>query len=274
MSKKPNHYSDVAIFYDYDATNQMNLDIPFYIEYAKRIGAKNVLDLCCGTGRVAIELAKSGFNVTALDLSSAMLEVFKGKLDGLAPDIKKNVSIVHGNATSFNLNQKFDFIIIPYRSFQQFANSADAEGCLKCVNSHLASGGMFILSCYRPLKVIDDKWIYPKKMQWQIYNEETGQQVTKYHWGEKIDTTEQLIYPVLCYEVSSVYGAKEVFYEDLTLKYYYHGQLVELLHKHSFVICEEFGDYQKQAIETGTEYIFVCRKSESGEILEKQHDVL
>jgi 2-polyprenyl-3-methyl-5-hydroxy-6-metoxy-1,4-benzoquinol methylase len=38
------------------------------------IKGKMALDIGCGTGRIALTLAKKGANVTALDLSSAMLE--------------------------------------------------------------------------------------------------------------------------------------------------------------------------------------------------------
>lgn len=44
-------------------------DIPQFIEILRQIGANNVLDLGCGTGRHTIALARSGFRVCGIDIS-------------------------------------------------------------------------------------------------------------------------------------------------------------------------------------------------------------
>jgi len=51
-------------------------DIPFYVEEARRAGSP-VLELACGTGRVAIPVAQAGIELVGLDSSPAMLEQFR-----------------------------------------------------------------------------------------------------------------------------------------------------------------------------------------------------
>ncbi|KPJ51544.1 hypothetical protein AMJ39_09700 [candidate division TA06 bacterium DG_24] len=47
-------------------------DIPFYLDQVSRWGDP-VLELGCGTGRVAIPIAKRGYRITGLDASEPML---------------------------------------------------------------------------------------------------------------------------------------------------------------------------------------------------------
>ena len=74
-----NQYINTAKLYDLDQRDNLIADIPFYLEYAKKLNGK-ILELGCGTGRVSIELAKNGYFVTGLDLSESMLEIYKNKL--------------------------------------------------------------------------------------------------------------------------------------------------------------------------------------------------
>jgi ubiquinone/menaquinone biosynthesis C-methylase UbiE len=52
---------------------------------------ERVLDIGCGTGRFTVPLAELGTDVSALDISTGMLEVLRGKLDakGLSADLRQ-----------------------------------------------------------------------------------------------------------------------------------------------------------------------------------------
>ena len=67
----------------YDAVySYVRDDIPFYLGEALSIGGP-VLELGCGTGRVAIPIAQTGVNVVGIDNSDAMLEHARIKADSL-----------------------------------------------------------------------------------------------------------------------------------------------------------------------------------------------
>jgi len=73
----------------------------------------NVLEIGCGTGMVAIELAKHGAQVTALDFSAGMLEKFK---TNITPDIEKNITILYEDWHKIDIEakewkKKFDLVI-------------------------------------------------------------------------------------------------------------------------------------------------------------------
>ena len=62
----------------YDLMLHGTQDLPFWTAQANRYGGP-VLELACGTGRIAIPLAKEGFAVTGIDLSRAMLAEARDK---------------------------------------------------------------------------------------------------------------------------------------------------------------------------------------------------
>lgn len=255
-----NLYQNTAWLYDIDNRDNLHDDIPFYIEYAKALGGE-VLELGCGTGRVSLALAHQGINVTGLDLSNEMLEIFRKKIEA-APELKDKITVVHGNMAEFHLDKDFNLVIAPFRTFQALTRKTDIENALKCIYSHLSVNGIFIINVFKPFGAMDESWCYKEKVQWERLDEPTGNYVVKKHWGDKIDVKNQVIYPHFAYEVTDRNGTTERYIEDLILKYYYENQLEEIIMKSSFRILERFGWYDKRSIlEANRELIFVCMRA-------------
>jgi len=248
-----NTLDNSAHLYDLDQRDNLSADIPFYFSYA--VG--NILELGCGTGRMAIPLANAGYDVTGLDLSESMLNVFKAKIT----DKSDRITIAHGNMADFSFDKKFDLIIAPFRAFQALTDDTDIQNCLNCVREHLSDSGKFIVNVFRPYKILDESWCYPETVQWERTDEATGNLIVKKHWGDRIDTAKQIIYPNYAFEVTSPDGEMQRIVDHLALKYYYCDQLKSLLTNCGFNIAEEFGWYDKSPIESGRELIFICGKN-------------
>lgn len=252
-----NLYKDTAWLYDTDNRDHLKDDIAFYIEYAKLMQG-DVLELGCGTGRVSIALAKEGFNVTGLDLSDNMLDIFKSKLEQ-KPHLKEEITLVQGNMANFSLNKKFSLIIVPFRAFQLLTEDCDIVSSLSCIKDHLTQDGIFIINAFKPYDIMDENWCYTEKVQWERLDETTGNYVVKKHWGDKIDTARQIIYPHFAYEVTDKDGSVTRHTEDLALKYYFENQLAETVERAGFMINARYGWYDKRSVaEAGRELIFVC----------------
>jgi ubiquinone/menaquinone biosynthesis C-methylase UbiE len=72
---RANLYQQTAQFYDLvNSRGYVEADIPFYKKIIQP--QSRILEVGCGTGRVAIELAKHGCDVTGIDLSEWMLDEF------------------------------------------------------------------------------------------------------------------------------------------------------------------------------------------------------
>jgi ubiquinone/menaquinone biosynthesis C-methylase UbiE len=253
-----NRYINTANLYDLDQRDNLVVDIPFYLEYATKQGG-NILELGCGTGRVSIELAKAGYDVTGLDISEPMLEIYKNKIKELSKNIQRKITLIKGNMANFTIDNKFSLIITPFRAFQALTDDNDIKNSLKCIKSHLDKEGIFIINVFRPYKKMDESWIYPETIQWERDDERNRTHVIKKHRGDKIDTKNQIIYPSFIYEIINKDGILEKYYEHLTLKYYYYEQLMNLLKETGFTILEEYGWYDKSKIENNRELIIISR---------------
>jgi ubiquinone/menaquinone biosynthesis C-methylase UbiE len=122
-------------------------EIDFYRELAAGAQANGqaVLEVACGTGRVAIRLAQEGVEVTGLDLSPAMLDVAREKSAGLS-----NTRWMQGDMRSFNLGETFGLVLIPGHSFQNILTAADQFACLASIRRHLIPGGRLVLHLDQP----------------------------------------------------------------------------------------------------------------------------
>ena len=79
-------------------------EIDFLLEELKLPPGGSVLDVGCGTGRHAVALAKRGYAVTGLDLSSKML----ARAADAAKTAGVQVEWLHSDATTFSLSAGYD----------------------------------------------------------------------------------------------------------------------------------------------------------------------
>ena len=97
-----------AAVYDENCFTKNTLaEVDFLIAELKLAPGTTVLDVGCGTGRHAVELARRGCVVTGVDLSSGMLAqaAAAAKAAGVA------VELVHADAANFSLPAKYDVAI-------------------------------------------------------------------------------------------------------------------------------------------------------------------
>ena len=79
-------------------------EVDFLLEELSLPPGGSILDVGCGTGRHAIELAKRGYSVTGLDLSSEML----ARAENAAKAAGVKVDCIHSDATQFSLPGRYD----------------------------------------------------------------------------------------------------------------------------------------------------------------------
>ena len=91
-------------------------DIDFWVGDVKRYGGP-VLELACGTGRIAIPLAREGVEVTGLDLAESMLEQARVNSDAEGLDIRW----VRSDMRDFSLGTTYPLIICPSQSMSRAA---------------------------------------------------------------------------------------------------------------------------------------------------------
>ncbi len=118
--------------------------------------------MCCGTGRVAIPLAKQGFEVTGVDISQGVLDQFRSNIKRSACD-SKHVHIIEQDITSLNLGIKdFKLAIIAFNSLICIPEFNGQRLALKAIGDHLADDGLLVIDIVNPLKLKIEGDSHPK----------------------------------------------------------------------------------------------------------------
>jgi SAM-dependent methyltransferase len=110
-------------------------DLPLWEELATEVGG-GILDLGCGSGRVAVHLARRGHAVDGLDIEPELVAAFAQRTQGLP------ATATVRDARNFGLEVEFALILAPMQLLQLFASAAERLACLRCVAAHLAAGGL------------------------------------------------------------------------------------------------------------------------------------
>ena len=121
-------------------------DIPFWQSLAQKQG-NPILELGCGTGRVLVPLAKSGFIVYGIDHSAGMLSFLRNQI---TPSLIPDSHIIEGDITDFMIPTKFRLIIFPCNTYSTF-DASSRKAMLGCVYDHLMPDGIFAVSMPNPI---------------------------------------------------------------------------------------------------------------------------
>jgi SAM-dependent methyltransferase len=100
-----------------------------------------VLDLCCGFGRITLELARRGFSPVGVDITEAYLETARNDAAHESLDIE----FVRADVRSFKRPSVFDLAVNLYISFGYFDNPEDDRLMAQNVCDSLKDGGAFII---------------------------------------------------------------------------------------------------------------------------------
>ncbi|MGH2877648.1 MAG: class I SAM-dependent methyltransferase [Solirubrobacteraceae bacterium] len=116
-------------------------DLPLWRELAQRATGP-VLDVGAGTGRVALELARVGHRITALDSDGKLL----GRLRERAAALGLEVTTVTADARAFELDERFGLCIVPMQTIQLLGGATGRAAFLTCAREHLAPGGLLAIA--------------------------------------------------------------------------------------------------------------------------------
>ncbi len=145
----------------------------------RRLGleeGQSLLDVTCGPGLYAVEFAKRGVDVTAVDFSPAAINYAQD----LAQKEKVVIDLHQQDIREMDFEQKFDAAILLYGQLAVFSTK-DAQAILKRVAQHLKPGGKLCVELLNPDHA--DK----KESNWW-FTDETGLwgNTPFLHFGERI----------------------------------------------------------------------------------------
>lgn len=122
-------------------------EAPTVAQYVKDIaglgeGAK-ILDAGCGLGRISVELAALGLDVTGVDIIQSELDAARESAEAEGVPL----TLINHDLRSFQAREQFDCAINLYTSFGYCATIEEDMKILKNIADSVKTGGTFIMEC-------------------------------------------------------------------------------------------------------------------------------
>jgi SAM-dependent methyltransferase len=116
-------------------------DLEFYGRVCR--GARSVLELGSGYGRVLLALASVQRRVVGLERELQFLALARKNLRVLSPKKRQSVRLVQGDIREFQLAERFERVLLPYNALYCLLGKQAALSCFRSVHRALKPGGVF-----------------------------------------------------------------------------------------------------------------------------------
>lgn len=123
---------------------------------AFRPEVERVLELGCGTGGHACELAQKGWLIHAVDLSEEMLERARTRLADSPAGIASKISLLRDDIRNLRIGERVDAVISLFHVMSYQSSNEDLRLAFKTAKTHLKPGGIFIFDCWYGPAVLTD----------------------------------------------------------------------------------------------------------------------
>lgn len=190
-------YDDPAI---YDLrTAGLRDDVQVFLREAARCGGP-ILELACGTGRVAVPLAMRGSRVIGLDIDRAMLDRARANAARAGVDLP----LVRADMTRFSFRNRFRLVYVAFASLHDLPSLSDWEACFRCVREALEPDGTFVMDEHpAPLPTGDTPHHF------QILDLAAGRAIDGFHTLE-VDERELTTRGAITYVIGRADGTRDV----------------------------------------------------------------
>ena len=262
MSDSADTYNISAKHYDAAyAVKQDLVDLPFYLDLAKRSGGP-VLEIACGTGRVLLNIAREGIEIDGVDNSSPMLQVLESRLGQEPRAVRDKVTLHTGDMRHFRLDKKYALVIIPFRPMQHMYTVRDQADALTAAAAHLQENGKLAFDVFYPRFDVIPAGIGEEmlELEWPV-DSQPPRIVRRYFRKESFDKIHQNFSATFLFRT---YEGDKLALEEtepLKMSYYTYPHLRALFLLAGLEPLEEYGSFARTPLDnTAEQMIFVLGK--------------
>ena len=197
------------------------------------------LDVPCGSGRLALGLAKCGYRVTAVDQSAELIQIARQEAVGRGLD----VALRQGDMRSLPEDGTYDGAVCFWNSFGYFDDAGNLE-FLRAVSRSLKPGGRLVMDTPLLETLLLDTVHEPRV--WEQAGELLALEERAYdHESGRLESTWTFIRD----------GQREV--RNMSIRLYTYRELVTMLEQAGFGLHEAYGDMDLTPFELGAPWLYL-----------------
>jgi len=228
-------------------------DIQFWQSILNKFKSQNVLELCCGTGRLGIPFINHSIDYYGLDSSDSFISFFHKKIKLLNYN---NTKITCDNATSFSFDKKFDFILIGFNSLAHLLTDQDVMNCLQCVKNHMHDKSIFAIDIFMPTHQLIAN-LKSQKIEIMDFIDSTNDKRLSILESTEYNASTEVNHIVWDFMNNN---NKEFSY-GFDMRIFFPDTLNRMLTDAGFIINHFYGDYQFNKFNEHSEkQIYICSK--------------
>ncbi len=241
-------YDTFAAFYD-DV-----MDDTYYeqwLSYAQSQLPKTtnrVLDIGCGTGKLAVEFSRAGYSVTGLDLSENMLSLAYNR----SLEAGETIQFIQGDMRELDEVGKYDAVTCFSDSLCYMENEDEVSAVFQGVRESLYSGGYFLFDVHSLFKV---NTVFPG-YQYHFTNER-GAFLWSSFQGEEEGTIEHDLTFFIPERGTQRYARYEEVHKERTYSIEVYTKLLEQAGFINIQVSSDFG--RKEVTDTTERLFFSCQ---------------
>ena len=242
-------YDPLADLYDIEYVHDQ--DLPFWLTLAKREGGP-IVEWGAGTGRIAVPLAKAGFDVTGVEVSERMVERGREKSEA--------VEWVCGDMRSARLGRRYGLAVCAFNSFLCLPSVDDALVFLSNAREHLESGGLLGIevSAFSPEELVDPPG--GPELRHDFTRELTNGRLDRFSVS-RYDAASQLLRMRLFYELYGASGElKERRAHDLTIRVTGRDELDLMLRLAGFEVEAVYGEFEAEPFTGESDHLIMLAR--------------
>lgn len=250
-------YFDLAEYYSHD--HAFDFDLPLYEYYARQCGSP-ILELACGTGRLTVPLAQSGYQLYGLDSSRAMLAHCQAAVAQY--DLHDLIQLHLADMTDFELpRHDFALIFCALRSFMHLLTTSEQKACLGGCHRHLRHGGLLLIDIIAPELEELAQEIATDTVKRSEFRLPSGNRVLRQIYLQAHDSVAQVRHFRFKFEEYDRAGrllrVKEV---PVRTRYTFRYEMQLLLEDAGFELVDLFRDYERAPYDGSGEMIVVAKR--------------
>jgi SAM-dependent methyltransferase len=179
----------LARYYDLDLAAETD-DVDFYLALTAR-GNQQVLELGCGSGRLAIPIAQAGNTVVGVDKDAAMLARARTKWAAASGPVGSSLELIEADLLSFRDDRRFDLVILALNMLPGLHGRDAQAQALAVAAQHTKRGGHVVLDASLPSPADVSGWDGTLSLAWQRTDPDAGDIVAK-TWSTEYDHVNQV----------------------------------------------------------------------------------